>query len=365
MTNPLSIRRLVSLETVKDIQPIPDADAIERIRVRGWDVVVRKDEMKVGETVVYFEIDSALPLDDPRFAFLEPRGRKVLEDGTAVHVLKTARLRGQYSQGLVIPLDPQTQEQIIEYLGTQGYSFNPATAEEDIERMLGVDVSEALGVTKYEAPIPAELSGQIVGQFPTDQVQKTDSERVQNLTAVFNELRNAGTWTATEKIDGSSVTYIVTGDEDAPLRVCSRNWELKPSDNLTSMKLAEKYNLADLPAGTIIQAEAYGEGIQSNRLKIKGTALAVFSVFSAPHQLLPRSEWPEQLKAIAAPVLDLELPATVDEAIAQAEGMKSQIAPGRQAEGIVWHESSGKTFPELEYRANMKALNNKYLLKNG
>lgn len=365
MTNDQSLRRLVTLEEVADVQPIPDADAIERARVRGWDVVVRKGEVHPGDVVLYFEIDAALPLEDPRFAFLEPRGRKVLEDGTAVHVLKTARLRGQYSQGLVIPMDLETRSQIFQYLDTKGYSYNPVTAVEDVDRMLGVDVSEALGVTKYEAPIPANLAGQMVGTFPTDQVQKTDSERVQNLTAVFDELRNEGTWTATEKIDGSSVTYIVTGDTVAPLRVCSRNWELEPNPDLTSVKLAEAHNLTDLPAGTIIQGEAYGEGIQGNPLKIKGTALAVFSVFSAPHQLLPRSEWPATLQAIAAPVLDLELPATVDEAVKQVEGMKSLVAPGRQAEGVVWHESTGKTFRSLEYRANLKAINNKYLLKHG
>lgn len=159
MTNDQSLRRLVTLEEVADVQPIPDADAIERARVRGWDVVVRKGEVHPGDVVLYFEIDAALPLEDPRFAFLEPRGRKVLEDGTAVHVLKTARLRGQYSQGLVIPMDLGTRSQIFQYLSTKGYSYNPVTAVEDVDRMLGVGVSEALSVTKYEPRSRRTLPG--------------------------------------------------------------------------------------------------------------------------------------------------------------------------------------------------------------
>lgn len=366
MDNTHSIRRLVTLEKVADVQPIPNADAIERARVRGWDVVVRKGEVQIGDTVLYFEIDAALPLDDQRFAFLEPRGSKVLEDGTKVHVLKTARLRGQYSQGLVVPLDVPTREQVVKYLlNEEGYRFDPSRAAQDAEELVGIDVSEVLGVTKYEPPIPANLAGDVVGPFPTDLVQKTDSERVQNLSEVFDELHADGDWVATEKIDGTSTTYIVTGDEDNPIRVCSRNWELQPNPDLTSMQLAEQHRLTDLPAGTIIQGEVYGEGIQGNPLKIKGCALAVFSVFTAPRTLVPRAAWPESLKEIAAPELDLQLPATVDAAVEQVEGMKSLVSPGHQAEGIVWHERSGRSFQSLENRANLKAINNKYLLKHG
>lgn len=334
-----NVRKLVTLETVVSVNPIPDADAIEVARVRGWDVVVRKGEVAAGDQVLYFEIDSSLPLEDERFAFLEPRGSKILEDGKKVHVLKTVRLRGQYSQGLILPA-----EQFPEIYG-------------------GRDIADALDVEKYEPPVPAELGGDAVGAFPTDVVQKTDSERVQNLTNIYEHLRASGAWVATEKIDGSSVTIIVTGDPEAPFRVASRNWELKPDSKLTSVKLAERHGLADLPSGMVIQGEAYGEGIQSNPLGVTGTEIAVFSVFSGPRQPLPRSEWPEKLQKLAAPVLDLELPETVDAAVAQVDGLKSVISPKRQAEGVVWHEISGKQFPELEYRANFKAINNKFLAR--
>lgn len=336
------VRRLVSAEAITEIGPIEGADAIERARVRGWDVVVKKGEMAVGDKVVYFEIDSALPLADERFSFLEPRGAKTLEDGSRVHVLKTAKLRGQYSQGLALPLA----------------SF-PELAGVDDGRL-----ADVLGVVKYEPPIPAGLSGQVRGAFPTHLVRKSDAERVQNLTDVYDLLLAEGSWVATEKIDGSSVTYIITGDEADPIRVCSRNWELEPRSELTSMKIAERYELAALPAGMIVQGELYGEGIQANPLRVKGTDLAVFGVYrqGAP---IPRDDWPERLAPLGAPVLDWDVPGSVQEAVEQVDGMASVVSPGRKAEGVVWHERSAKTFGALDGRSCWKAISNRYLIKNG
>ncbi|GAA4022317.1 RNA ligase (ATP) [Allokutzneria multivorans] len=336
------VRRLVSAEVIAEIGPIEGADAIERARVRGWDVVVKKGEMAVGEEVVYFEIDSALPLSDDRFAFLEPRGAKTLGDGSKVHVLKTAKLRGQYSQGLVLPL----------------------AAFPDLAGVDSGGLAEALGVVKYEPPIPTSLSGQVRGVFPAHLVKKTDAERVQNLTEVYDRLLAEGSWFATEKIDGSSVTYVVTGDAEDPIRICSRNWELEPKPELTGMKIAQRYDLAALPQGTIVQGELYGEGIQANPLRVKGVALAVFGVFR-DGAAVPRDEWPERLAALSAPVLDWEVPRTVREAVDQVDGMTSVIAPGRKAEGVVWHERSGKSFAELDGRSCWKAISNRYLMKNG
>ena len=55
------MRQLASIQTVNAVEPIPYADAIERVRVLGWWVVVKKSELKVGDKVVYCEIDSLLP----------------------------------------------------------------------------------------------------------------------------------------------------------------------------------------------------------------------------------------------------------------------------------------------------------------
>lgn len=93
-------RKLVSIQTIDDVQPIENADSIEVALVGGWNIVIRKGEFKKGDKAFYFEIDSMLPLEDKRFSFLESRGKKI-QNGILYHRLKTAKLRGQISQGLL------------------------------------------------------------------------------------------------------------------------------------------------------------------------------------------------------------------------------------------------------------------------
>lgn len=334
-------RKLASLRQVSAIVPIPDADRIEVAVVDGWNCVVKKGEFRKGDFAFYFEIDSALPVDSPYFEFLAPSGVKKIE-GKDYHVLRTRKLRGVYSQGLLLPTeDIPDWEKLIMYG----------------ER----DLSGDFGVIKWEPPIPAELSGAVVGNFPTDWVHKTDAERVQNLTEVYHVLKDATEWYATEKVDGTSTTYIM---DSTGLRVCSRNLELKPNPDLTQMKVAEEIGLDQLEEGFVVQGELYGEGIQRNPLQIKGQRLAIFNVFKGRNTPpLPREEWPEFLIPHAVPILDLKLPETVAEAVDQVDGLTSQIAAQRPAEGVVWHSVKGTSFSALGGRACFKAINNKYLSK--
>ena len=86
--------RLAHVEKIRDITSIPNADKIELAHVLGWQVVVQKDQINVGDLVVYIEIDSVVDVSRPEFAFLKDRGRRI----------KTIKLRGEVSQGLIIPL---------------------------------------------------------------------------------------------------------------------------------------------------------------------------------------------------------------------------------------------------------------------
>src|SRR4051812_15576314 len=104
------VRMLASIQTVNTVEPIPNADAIEKVRVLGWWVVVKKGEHRPGDQVVYCEIDSLLP-ERPEFEFLRPGSFKPAQtDASGVEVLpagfriKTVRLRGQVSQGICFPL---------------------------------------------------------------------------------------------------------------------------------------------------------------------------------------------------------------------------------------------------------------------
>jgi RNA ligase (TIGR02306 family) len=202
------MRVLATIDSILGIEPIPDADAIEQARVRGWTIVTKKGEFTVGDSCVYIEVDSALPMTDSRFEFLAPRGTKTLGDGKVVHVLRTAKLRGVYSQGLALPVD----------------AF-PELTSTDLEP--GHDVAGLLGITLYEPPLPASTNGEIIGAFPTRFASKSDAERAQNLIEAWESIVAFGPWIATEKLDGSSVTVI---NDDGKIRACSRNYELAEGD---------------------------------------------------------------------------------------------------------------------------------------
>ena len=345
-----NIRKLVTLRTIDTITPIENADAIEAAHIGGWAVVVRKGEFAPGDKAVYFEIDSLLPEDQPVFEDFMKRGVKTqtLENGKEVrgHVVNTVKLRGQISQGLVFPVSTFPE-------------LNENSTPEETQKIF----QDVYGVVKYDPPIPASLSGKVVGYFPTKFVQKTDSERVQNLTDEFLQNVSHLTWVPTEKVDGTSATFIKDGEK---LRVCSRNMELlfDPNDTTNAYsKIAVELGLVDnLPDGAVIQGEIYGEGIQKNPLKIRGTKLRVFNVKNLPTD----HKFNDTINKMRVPALtNLKFPTTVEEAVQQADGLKSTLNPQVNAEGIVWWNEEGKTFTETGGRANFKAINNKYLLKNG
>lgn len=346
LTPPTTTRALATVETILEIHPIPDADAIERARVRGWDVVVKKGEFQVGDLALYIEVDAHLDTSDPRFEFLAPRGLRTDElTGFTGHVLKTARLRGQYSQGLLLPL--------TEFPELDGFTA-------------GDDVTGVLGIVKWDPPLPAGMTGNVAGFFPT-QIQKTDEERIQNMQGVLaaRDLE----WVATEKVDGTSMTVFFLDGRDG---VAGRNYEFKEDNDgamwnqANTLGLHEKLHAAFPNAeSAVIQGELFGPGIQKNPLQVRDVTFAAFTVFVDGVEL-PRAEWPQFALNIAVPVYDLPYPETVDEALAQVDGMKSLVNPSRNAEGIVWRakNTSQILVEERFIRASWKAISNKYLLKH-
>ena len=130
------MRHLASIQAVNAVEPIPNADAIERVRILGWWVVAKKGELKIGDKVVYCEIDSLLP-ERPEFEFLRASSFKPARDGMpAGFRIKTVKLRGQVSQGICFPL-----------------SILPTGSPTDD----GADVTEILGVNKWEPPVPVGM----------------------------------------------------------------------------------------------------------------------------------------------------------------------------------------------------------------
>lgn len=339
----MSERALATIEQIESIRPIEGADAIDLARVRGWDVVVKKGEYREGDLAVYFEIDSMLPLDDPRYAFLEAAGKKIV-DGKLYHRLKTKKLRGVVSQGLLVPF--------------HAFSAEFAEAAPAPNGVVGHDVTDVLGIFKYEPPVPAELRGSVNGDFPTHLCRKTDSERVQNLGRHWDKIKQHH-WVATEKIDGTSLTVI---NDEGTIRVCGRNWEQKLDNGTAYVEAAMRFAHL-LEPNTYVQGELYGEGIQKNPLGLKGTHVALFAYGFCTRVPERLADWPTWAAEMAAPTyVGMELPDTIDEAVDQVDGLKSLVNPERLAEGVVWHLA----FPAVSPidRPNFKAINNKYLLKH-
>ena len=344
------MRQLATVQKISEVCPIENADAIEKVRVLDWWCVAKKGEFSAGDDCVYFEIDSLLPASHPAFAFLAARSHEVsvaTDTGEARgYRLRTIRLRGQISQGLALPL--------------QTFALNAAVGE---------DLSEALGVHKWEPPIPANMAAAARAPFPYF-IPKTDEERVQNIGDVVR--RHAGEpFHVTEKLDGCSVTFYRTADR---FGVCGRNWDLLDGDNLYWNMARIAQVEANLPVGYAIQGELIGEHIQGNPLKLKGQRLFCFNVFSfssnADSRYLNHDDavaFCERLGLSWVPVVHrgYTLPhLDIAELIEMADG-KSALNQNADREGLVFR-------PLVEAREEMrggmcrlsfKAISNRYLLK--
>jgi len=356
-------RKLASVRVIGDIQRIPDADMIELAIVDGWKVVVAKNVgHKVGDKVVYCEIDSFLPIKD-EFEFLRKSSYKKMGDEEGFR-LKTIKLRGQVSQGLILPLSVLKSTDIVKVTtvktewGDQ-YELFAEDGEPMVE--IGDDVTEILGIVKYEPPIPAELTGKVKGLFPSF-LRKTDEERVQNLAKEYQGYRFTTThkFYVTEKLDGSSATFYF---KDGVFGVCSRNLELTESEGNTFWKVARELKLeellGELDNNICLQGELIGEGIQGNPYKIKGQTVRFFNGFNINTQenipFLEFVELVQKMKLKTVPILDFEfnLPDTINDMLEYAN-QKSELNYNFDREGVVVRS--------YDRRISFKAISNKFLL---
>lgn len=340
-------RRLATVETISSLRDIPDADMIVAARIRGWDVVVKRDEFAVGDPCIYFEVDTLLDITDLRFAFLEPRGVRTDETGKSGHVLKTARMRGQYSQGLALPV---------------------SQFPEIIDPQIGDDLTGLLNLTKWDPPIPAELVGRVRGRLPS-WIPATGEYRVQNIADVFTA--DTTDWRATEKIDGESSSLYVDPETDID-GVCTRRIDLLPTEGnamwaqAAATKVHARLRETFPDKRAVVQGETFGEGIGKNPLKVKGVHFRAFAL-RVDGTEIPMESWPSWLADVAVPFHDLTFPINADEALAQVETLKSKISPERAAEGVVWRSMGSATFTTADGRvdrASFKVVSNRYLLKN-
>lgn len=346
------MRHLATIEKIADVQSIENADAIERVKVREWWCVTKKGEFKIGDICVYFEIDSLLPSSNPIFSFLAKgtRERTQVVNGKEYkgYRLKTIKLRGQLSQGLALPISVVL----------------PGTWAEN-EWGVGDDITDLMEVVKYEVPIPANLAGQVKGNFPGF-LFKTDEERIQNCAEIL--IKHSGElFYVAEKIDGSSCTYY---KKDNEFGVCSRNLELKDTEGNTFWQLAKDLKLIEnLPDGYAVQGEVAGPGIQGNPLKLPAHMFFLFNVYNIVEgKFLDYKDvvaFAHQYELQTVPIIDeyFKLKPTVQEMLDYAIG-KSLLNSDVEREGVVvrpLHEMEEEISGAIS-RLSFKVISNKYLL---
>lgn len=354
------MRQLATVQKIQSIEPIEGADAVEKARILGWNVVVKKGEHKPGDLVVYCEIDSLLP-ELPYYEFLRPNYKAAIMHGGEVLLragfrIKTRKIRGQVSQGICFPLDVMSPPVL-------------ALAEE------GLDVTSDLGIVKYE--IPEDLGGRHVqGQsrstFPTHLLPKTDETRVQVLGSLVAQ--NAGRlFNRTEKLDGSSFTAIVQGDT---FMVCSRNLLLDLADETHMfVALAKKIGLEAKMRATqttlgdfALQGEVVGPAIQQNKYKLAERELRVFDLYLLNTRTYATPDvcrmYVADMGLKHVPNLgDFTLPPSTDTLVFISEG-KSALNVMVEREGIVVRPVSEPILDAKGNRISFKAISPKFLLKN-
>ena len=344
------MRNLASIQSINSVSPIKGADKIELVHILGWQCVAKKGEFKVGDPCVYFEIDSFLPIRE-EFEFLRGSSYKKTDFMGEGFRIRTMKLRGEISQGLALPMSS-----FPELLG----------------KTVGDDVTDLLGVKKWEIPEMATTGGTVIGQLPYD-VPHTDETRVQANPALIDEFKGIEYYIST-KMDGSS--HSVSIDENG-FHVTGHNYEYKDDGESAFYELVKKIDLENKMrehmkkhgvSTMTIQGEFCAPGIQKNRLRLMEPHWYVFNV-----KLNGKREGLKMLEFICkdlgldmVPIeeIDTDLYSkypTIEALLERADG---EYPNGGKKEGIVIRPTEPVYSELIKTDLSMKVVNNKYLLKN-
>lgn len=390
MINPKTKQReLCYVVKIDDIKPIEGADRVELAIVGGWHIMVQKDQFKIGDLAVYFEIDSKVPEREP-FMFLSHKHFKIKTQkyfkGTVI------------SQGLLMSFKDFDWEEDEYQLG------DFLTKELGITYAVEEDNKRKVNITKYDKMYQRHLKLFKKNKFLRtlykytwgkkllfiflgkkrdtrgwpEWVQKTDEERVQNMPFLFPG--DDTKWIVTEKIDGSSTTFTMKrGRRKNEFYVCSRNVCFdKPEkaercyyETNIYLEMTEKYEIEKVLQNILdvhkdwdfvtLQGETYGQKVQNRDYGIEGHDFMAFNLIYGKGTEKVRYNPCEMTYILqvygipCVPILDIDfkLPQTIDEMIAYADG-NSEIDGGMR-EGVVLRTTDGVQ--------SFKSVSNDFLIK--
>ena len=380
-------RALAHIEKIEWIKPIDGADNIELIGVLGWCCIAKINEFKVGDLAVYIEIDSKVPENDERFAFLAAKHFKV-------KTLKFSKF-SCYSQGLALPISlfPELKSKEIGTDVTKELKIT-YSSEEDIKRKANNPDPNA----KYKAManrhpniakkkwfrkmMKSEIGKRILffffGKkkdnpkgFPS-WIQRSDEFRIENCPFYLD---SDEPFVKTEKLDGCSCTYAVNKIKKNKYEfiVCSRNvrqvdrnQECYHEYNIY-WDLAEKYDIGNklIQYATehqydkvVIQGEGVGK-VQGNPYKFNEDRLYVFNLVinQVRTGTIEMAKFCDEHGLEHVPIIDEHyyLPKTMEEMKLEADGY-SVINPKVKREGFVYRSLDGQK--------SFKNVSREYLLKH-
>ena len=405
MLNKDGTRELAYVVIIDGIESIEGYDRVEHAIIGGWRVIVQKDQFKVGDPAIYFEIDSRVPSDRECFAFLEKRHYKV----------KTLKMCKTLSQGLLMHADDfgweihETAEGDVYIFDDEGKEHYAVGETRFLTKKLGVTYADdednsrkAPSIDKYKK---MEMRHRKLFKNPVihwfmrykfgrkvmffffgkkkdkkngwpSWVQKTDEERVQNMPWILN---STDKWIATEKIDGTSTTFTMKRGKFGKMNfyVCSRNVCFdsvdKPCyyDTNVYWEMAKKYRMFDALVALMmahpeeewitIQGETYGDGVQKRDYSIKDHDFVAFNLIFSTKGRVSTEDMIYELNhwnVPCVPIVEKDIVftdkfTTVEDMLLWAEG-ESKL-DGLPREGIVFRTMDGQK--------SFKAVSNSFLLK--
>lgn len=353
-------RKLASVRRIEKIEPIEGADKIVKATVDGWQLVTAIDNgFRPNDLVVYFEIDSFLPVEE-RYEFLRKSSFKSTTNLGDGFRLKTIKLRGTLSQGLIMPVEYDDETARFYIVGKDGLAY---PVEE------GEDVTELLGVQLYEKPIPSNLAGKVRGNFPY-MLRKTDQERFQNILKDLSYDLDSE-WEVSLKLDGASMTVYQKASGSG---VCSRNLDLEPTIDNLYWQVAEKLRMHEmlkwLGRNMAFQGELMGPGVQGNREWLKGHTFFLYDIWDIDSQRYLGSE--ERLRIVQA-INDsgFELPHVpilgkkrIRDFGTDRDTIKTKLLEYAEGPSIYNGVREGIVFKKMNGTTSFKVISNSYLLEN-
>jgi RNA ligase (TIGR02306 family) len=290
--------KLASIERISKIETHPNADRLECVKVLGYNCIVPRDVYNENDLVIFIQPDSVLPKDA---LWAEPFRK------SAPKRVKAIKLRDVWSFGIVLSVDSVKSEL------------------EGVVKFEGTEVSKLIGIKKYEAPMPQDLSAK--GYMPSF-LKKADEERYQN---ILDELPWGTPVDVTLKIDGKSATYYYNAKAENYCRgICSRNLMLHPEKYNHYTAVEKKYKILEKledycrqnNVNLAISGEIYGPGIQShaqNPHAKKPLGFAAFSVWNIDERRYEGPDSPHYFELVCndldipiVPILERNVPITKD-----------------------------------------------------